>query len=76
MLHCSLYVYGNKDGMMMMNKVIHIMSLTYSHSLVLDRDIDDQNTIDLLETLCSHSATLIRQELIKIYTCYSSGLVN
>lgn len=31
----------------MMNKVIHIMSLTYSHSLVLDRDIDDQNTIDL-----------------------------
>lgn len=75
MLHCTLYV--NKDGMMMMmNKVIHIMSLTYSHSLVLDHDIDDQNTIDLSETLCSHSATLIRQELIKIYTCYSSGLVN
>lgn len=45
---------------MMMNKVIHIMSLTYSHSLTPDRSIDDRNTIDFLATLRLDSATLIR----------------
>lgn len=64
-LEFPIYIYDYKIPVKkligdLIKFIIHIMSLTYSHSPRLDRNIDDQNTINLLATLRSDSVTLIR----------------